>query len=485
MELKKIGIVSSGSSETDAQIVLNEGMEKEVKVEDLVLIDNRAGNKVLAVCRKGTGTNESISTAAFSPGVGYARSGRKPSSAKEFFSFSLSVIGDVTGGLRQNKLVIAPSSDVEVFSDGENPMDCLGKSDFTLGYYKEHPTWPVPVSARFIPYHMGVFSVTGGGKSFLARHEIIPLLRKAGYDIMIFDWKGSDYVPYFETVVMFSDIALDEEVVMSYLAAKMDYFGYSGDYRYRNSIRDALEDVIYEGRWRDEKPSEVRDFLESTVVGIIMNDNRDFRDKNKTSSVGTRYIRKFVKYLKKLTEEDFKNICGKKTSEDIVRLARQKHTVVFDISESGKDEKLAVFLSAAKYLRQLMEQKQDLKIALVIDEGPQYCPFQPSGIENETTEIISQLCALGRSYHLAIVILSQGIAGEIGINASIRRNLNTQFIGKIHPLDMMEASNLLSGLKIDPTFLVSLPEGHFYFLGNMNPSPIPLLISFKIDGEKK
>ncbi|MDQ1281298.1 MAG: hypothetical protein QG670_2563 [Thermoproteota archaeon] len=66
-------------------------------------------------------------------------------------------------------------------------MNYLGKFDFTLGCYKEHPMWPVPVNARFIPYHMGIFSVTGGGKSFFARHEIIPLLRKAGYDVMIFD----------------------------------------------------------------------------------------------------------------------------------------------------------------------------------------------------------------------------------------------------------------------------------------------------------
>lgn len=49
--MKKIGIVSSGSSKTDAQIILNEGMEKEVKVEDLILIDNRASNKILKTAR--------------------------------------------------------------------------------------------------------------------------------------------------------------------------------------------------------------------------------------------------------------------------------------------------------------------------------------------------------------------------------------------------------------------------------------------------
>lgn len=73
------------------------------------------------------------------------------------------------------------------------------------------------------------------------------------------------------------------------------------------------------------------------------------------------------------------------------------------------------------------------------------------------------------------------IAGEIGVNAAVRRNLNTQFIGKIHPLDMDEAGKLLSQLDIDPKFLLTLEEGYFYFLGKMNPSPIPLLIHFDIE----
>ncbi len=477
--MKDIGIVSSPSSETEAQMVLNEGLEKEVKVEDLVVIENKAGNRILAVCRKGTGNNDNIRADAFSPGVAYAKSGRKPSTAKEFYGFSLSVIGDVTNVLKQNKLIIAPSSTVRIFETGDNPMKMLGASDSTLGFYKEHPQWPIPVNVKFVPYHIGIFSVTGGGKSYLARYEVIPLLQKAGYDIIIFDWKGSDYVPYFEARVDFSDIALDDDVVMSYLVSKMDSFGYSGEYRYRNNISDALEDVIYEGKWRQVETENLREFIESNVVGILAGENRDAR--GNITSFGQRYIRKFKKYLKKLKDEDFRNILGQMTPENIVKLAKEKHIVVLDISESGKDEKLSIFLSIAKYLQDLMEQKQTLDIAIVIDEGPQYCPFKPVGIENDTTEIISQLCALGRSYHLSVVILSQGIAGEIGINASIRRNLNTQFIGKIHPLDIYEAASLLSGLKLDPTFLVSLPEGHFYFLGSMNPSPIPLLISFNID----
>lgn len=479
--MRKIGIVASGSSETRARVILNEGEEKTVKVEDLVLIKNQNGNDVFAVCREGMGSNDNLKTGSYSPGVAYARRGRKPSSAKEFYDFKLSFIGDVTTSLQQNKLIIAPCSDVYVFEDKDNPMAYLGSGDITVGYYKEHPDWNVPVDAKFIPYHIGVFSVTGGGKSFLARYELIPLFRKAGYDALIFDWKGSDYVPHFDKVINFSEIALDEDVVVSYLTSKMDYFGYTGENKFRNAVRDALEDAIYETEWREKPSQDVKKFLEQNVVRIIRAEHLD-RQGN-VDSWGRRYIRKFRKALRKLEEKDFENILGKLTPDDILSIVKEAHVAVIDVSQTGKDEKLSIFLSIAKHLRELMEKKERLNLALLIDEGPQYCPFRPRGLEYDTTEMISQLCALGRSYCLSVVLLSQGMAGEIGINASIRRNLNTQFIGKIHPLDVFEASQMLSALDLDPNFLVSLPEGHFYFLGNMNPSPVPLLITFSIEEE--
>jgi DNA helicase HerA-like ATPase len=155
--------------------------------------------------------------------------------------------------------------------------------------------------------------------------------------------------------------------------------------------------------------------------------------------------------------------------------------VVIDLSTGGKQEKLSIFLSIAKHLCRLMERKERLDLAVIIDEGPQYCPYQPKGIENRTMEMISDLCALGRSYNLSVVLLSQGIAGEIGINASIRRNLNTQFIGKLNPLDFDEALRLLGQADIDPKYLILMPVGDFYLTGKMNASPIPLLVHFDID----
>lgn len=82
--MRKIGIVASGSTVIDAAVILNEGEEKKVKAEDLVVIDNRNGNKIMSVCRTGVGSNENLRIAGFSPGIAYARLGRHPSTAKEY-----------------------------------------------------------------------------------------------------------------------------------------------------------------------------------------------------------------------------------------------------------------------------------------------------------------------------------------------------------------------------------------------------------------
>jgi DNA helicase HerA-like ATPase len=82
--------------------------------------------------------------------------------------------------------------------------------------------WKVPqYCPEYISHHIGVFGITGSGKSYLTRYQIIPLLRNAGYDVMIFDWKGSDYAPYYKDVVNMGDIQLDEQSVYSYLAEKL------------------------------------------------------------------------------------------------------------------------------------------------------------------------------------------------------------------------------------------------------------------------
>jgi hypothetical protein len=261
----------------------------------------------------------------------------------------------------------------------------------------------------------------------------------------------------------------------------MDYFGYyQSQMIERNPIRTALETVIYESNWRSfDEPEKLRDHLQTMVRTEIEKENMDEKT-GKLTYWGRNYMRRFEKCLAKLSDDELRNILGKTGPAEIVEAVKQHNVVVIDLGTGSKQEKLSIFLSIATHLCKLMERKEQLNLAVVIDEGPQYCPFMPRGIENQTMETISELCALGRSYNLSVVLLSQGIAGEIGINAAIRRNLNTQFIGKLNPLDLDEAMKLLGQADIDSKYLILMPVGDFYITGKMNASPIPLLIHFDI-----
>jgi DNA helicase HerA-like ATPase len=480
--LRKIGIVASGSTVMDAAVILGESEEQHVKAEDLVLIHNRNGNEIMAVCRGGLGSNENLRTSNYSPGVAYARMGRHPSNAKEFYAFGLSVAGDVSEKtLKENKMLIAPSSEVEIFEETDNPMNILGSPSSTIGYYKDHSNWKVPINSQFTCYHMGIFAATGAGKSLLTRYEVIPFVRSAGYKVLIFDWKGSDYAPFFSNTFEISDLGLDDDTVIDYLCSAMDYFGYyQSQMMERNPIRAALETIIYDSNWRKcDEPQELRKHLQSMVKAEIEKENMDEKT-GKLGYWGRNYIRRFEKCIAKLSDDELRNIMGKTGPAEIVEAVRQHDIIVIDLGTGSKQEKLSIFLSIAKYLCKLMEKKEQLDLAVIIDEGPQYCPFMPKGIETQTMETISELCALGRSYRLSVVLLSQGIAGEIGINAAIRRNLNTQFIGKLNPLDLDEAMKLLGQADIDSKYLILMPVGDFYITGKMNASPIPLLIHFDI-----
>jgi hypothetical protein len=271
--LEQIGVVASQSSENSAFMVLQEGKEGTVTNETLVLIDNRAGNRILAVCRGGFGYNEALRTSAYTPGIAYAKRGHGPSSSKEYFGFRLVVIGDVTEGVvKQNTMIIAPGSPVYRFNEKLNPMRFLYKSDFTIGYYANgHKSWTIPLMAEYLSHHIGVFGVTGSGKSFLCRYQLIPVLREYGYDVLVLDWKGSDYAPYYPgNVISMGDVELDDNAVVSYLAEALNYFG-GGDAGQR--VVNYLDEVVSTTDWRGRTVLETKEKLLQNLLEVIRDDN--------------------------------------------------------------------------------------------------------------------------------------------------------------------------------------------------------------------
>ena len=507
----KIGIIASGSTFTTAFVVLEVEMPKEVHHEDLCLIVNlNSPNGVIAVVRDGKSVDENLNPGRYSPGIGRARHGLNVPSQRKQEMLELDIIGESPeeGTLRQNRTLIAPQSDVFLLEDVDKPMNRLldkdTKPEFTIGYYRDHPEWRIPVKPIYISYHIGVYGTTGAGKTMLIVYEIIPTLRQAGYHIIIIDWKGKSkedsYTKFFqENIVKWSDISLDEETIISFLSSQMRDFGYTGDKREKNPVREALADTVYSPEFQSLiSPDPSPEGPDSSLALITLEDairhrieSDHLNAKREVTSWGRRHLRRFQKYFRKLKAKDLKAISGDKSARDVIEQALSTDMpLVVDLGSLTPNQKRTLFLAIAEQIEDMAEEEQKLGLALVIDEGPQYCPWKPErGVSWDTTKAIQRLCATGRSADLAIVIASQGVAGEVGLNAAVRRNLNTSFIGRIGASDLStnEVNQLIQSLKLKPDYLLGMegPGGKrlFYFQGRMSPSTKPLLISFDIEDE--
>ncbi|MEM2527390.1 MAG: DUF87 domain-containing protein, partial [Candidatus Bathyarchaeia archaeon] len=330
----------------------------------------------------------------------------------------------------------------------------------------------------FLPYHVGVYGSTGCGKSWFTRHILIPLYRRAGYKVLILDWSGTDYAPMLrnEEVIRISEIALDEESILSYFQDKTFNFARN------DTIKDCFDEFIdgwtakvKEAYLNSENPaehlySELKEHVETVIAGIKREDSR------------AAAYRAQKRVFRRLKPQDLYPVMGVLSIEELFQELERKGMLAIDMGGALTEAKLGFFLSLSKYLYGLMESGRNLGVALIIDEAPQYAPWDARGIQAETCEMIKNLAALGRKRMLNLTLIAQGIKGEIGVNAAVRRNLNTHFFGRIHPLDASGeggASEWLSPYGISPNHLLQLKPGRFYFAGAMNPSPVPLLITYK------
>lgn len=483
--MRFIGRVADGATETKARLILLKGMENCVVAEDLVLIKNGGEtspiNQILGVLREGLGKNEFLSYTSYRPDVAYIRHGGEPSGAREVYSFAIEPIGVITdNGLEPNRAIIQPRSPVYLLEEEDRPLEYVAKGKDVVwsdAYVEGHPSWKVPFDKNFIPYHVGVYGSTGCGKSWFTRYILIPLYRRVGYKVLILDWSGSDYVPLLreDEVIRLSEIALDEESIMSYLSNKT--FNFSRN----ETIKEIFDEFVdgWHGKVKEayasgENPAEylykeMKSYVEGAAAGI----------EHKVSRAAA--LRALRRVLRRLKPSDLQPIMGVLTVEELLVELERKGILAIDMGGALTEAKLGFFLSLSKYLYSLMETGRNLGIALIVDEAPQYAPWDARGIQAETCEMIKNLAALGRKRMLNLTLISQGIKGEIGVNAAVRRNLNTHFFGRIHPLDASGeggASEWLSPYGISASHLLQLKPGRFYFAGAMNPSPVPLLITY-------
>jgi hypothetical protein len=479
--LRLIGRVGDGSTETHARVILLKDVEREVRSEELVLVrnggDENPVNVIIGVLREGLGKNEFLSHSAYRPDVAYLKYGGEPSGAREVYSFRIMPIGVMgANGMEPNKTIIAPRSTVYLLEDSDNPLDLLvagvKEPHYLPAYMEGHERWRIPVLVEFIPYHVGVFGSTGSGKSWLARYVLTKLYLENGFSVLILDWSGTDYAPHFQgKTISISDIQLDEASILAYLENISYNFGNN------TNMREAFDEFVEGWYSKVEEvgrdPEKLYQLLKNRVWNNIENISRnDWRDTAK---------RAYRRVFRKLKSMDLRPLMGGLTIESILERLKREKILVIDMSGVGAESKLGFFLSLGSEIYRIMDAGENVRIALIVDEAPQYAPWDPHGIQIDTSEMIKNLAALGRKRGLNLTLISQGIKGEIGINAAVRRNLNTYFIGRIHPLDASGeggAAEWLTPYGIHPEQLLLLKPGRFYFSGIMNPSPVPLLLTF-------
>ena len=484
--MKLIGRIADGSTETKARVILLKELEREIISEELVIIKNgnRDDYQILGVLREGLGKNEFLNHTSYKPDVAYMKYGGEPSGAREVYSFLIQPIGVITNnGIEPNRKIIQPRSPVYLLEDNDNPFEHMAKGIDVIwldAYLDRHENWKIPIDKTFIPYHVGIYGSTGSGKSWFTRYILIPLYIRAGYKVLVLDWSGSDYAPYYENsdeseVININDIALDEESIISYFKDKTNNFASN------SSIGDAFDEFVYgwiekvkDAKNQQNPAKTLYENLKNHVDNYVKKiERRDWRESAERAK---------NRVFRRLNYTDLESIMGIINVEELLKKFENKKILVIDMSRILAEAKLGFFLTLGKYLYNLMEMGRNLNIALIIDEAPQYAPWSPSDLQKETTEMIKNLAALGRKRMLNLTLIAQGIRGEIGINASVRRNLNTHFFGRIHPLDAGGeggAAEWLSPYGIQPDHMLQLKPGKFYFSGAMNPSPVPLLITYK------
>ena len=461
-----VGFVASGSRSSWCYVLLVEGMEDKVKEECLAYVVDR-GQKVLGILRSGMGVDENLRVGAYSPGVAYARKGMKPSSSRRSFTYVFSAIGRVgdDGEIGENRLILKPGSPVYLCM--ENPFEKIGGNHLYAARHWEKP-WRIPFDPAGIPMHILVVGSTGSGKSFLTRSVILPLMREAGYSVLAFDWHGCDYAPYVkeDEKMSMGDVEMDGAAAARYVGAKAMFFGYSAsDNKPYRALRGVMEGS---GGWRCRDPRSLQEWIMNEMADIM------------GEKAWVRVERAVERGLSRLKEEDWKRILGRTGPSEMIGKARMNGFLVVDMGGFGGEEKLSVFLSIAGEVKSRIEKGEEMNLCMVIDEAPQYAGYNAKGTQQYTRDVIRDLAATGRKHRLSLVLVSQGLAGEIGVDASVRRNLNTHFIGRILPQDRREVEEMLGAYHIDYEGLLRLERGQFYFEGRMNPFPTPILISFDI-----
>jgi DNA helicase HerA-like ATPase len=351
------------------------------------------------------------------------------------------------GEVREITHVVTPGSRVYVLDASLLGGAFRGSHYIHVGTHK-HSGWPLPLDARYITHHIGVFGATGMGKSRLVR-VLIDELTARSCRVVVFDHTGVDYAPYYRTVIKSIDIRIPPSILASVLArvAQLHWQTY-GEYL-------EIAAMTHEGKWS-------RDGFAAHLKRTMKRLNA----REATAEKAELFIRNFA------SEQFFEELNSRVMPPESV-LSIDASPVVIDMSyDTDLSVKQAIVASVIETAwARVKRERKPASTVFVIDEAQNYAPSEWTISKDAIETTVRE----GRKWGLSVILASQRIAGDV--DPSIRANLGTVFFSRLTaPADLREISAYMDLAEINEGVLAQLQPREFFVAGLMNPLRKPVLL---------
>jgi len=531
-ELELMGYVLSGATTSEAKIQLTELGERRVFEGMIVLIENQNGREVLARVDSLVPINEFYQIGDAWTEV--RRKGMEISVAREvgkrYIVGDLALLGELGDeGLTEVKFPPEPGDRVYTISD----LKKYSKKLFGVEYGDTGYIWygsivgykdvPLPLNVENLTMHMGVFGITGSGKSYGVGYLIEQLsripykfnsteVRELALPVLIVDANGDylDYLNHYENFGRIGNFKKVYRFVFSNsperfmpntkeITIDLDQF----------TARELAEFItIYKTGGRELNELQVsalervlREVGEYGYTELFKNNIEDVYDKLTELSTGrdapihhstARAVRSAVEKFHKDVIEDLKLITTNPEINEkfIDEITTKPSLVLIDFSVEGSPGvpltlkqlviayiSLLLFKTFTKYKTQAKNYTQERYLLFIIEEAQNYVP----NVSNYpvswtlTRDYLAQIATQGRKFGLCLCLVSQRPAF---IDPVVLSMMNTLIIHRISPEDASYIKKVCGGLpKSLEGRLTTLGRGKAIITGQMNVLGYPVLVN--------
>jgi DNA helicase HerA-like ATPase len=546
MEEMKIGIILSGATTQTAACQLIESAEKGKVKEGMFVIVESEGRKILARISQIIPYNLYLE-----PGTTWSETIRKGLSvpldiARQYEICELELLTrvnshkDIEYPPRPGDAVFRISSSFDrEYVEGifnikpdrflyeRKDAGPVYKGIIFFGSLSGYSRLPIPLDIEKIPMHIGVFGVTGSGKSFNVGYLIEKLVdipkgeERASFPMIIVDAHG-DYLDYIEEVKKNGKIPewVKTNYVKRFVLHKM-WIRLSRDYgeliepmAINLNLFDprALAEMIilfHKGTLEgaDQQVNLLVNALEEKDgdFNLIFSDKALFSDFIKhvdsyqfkrEGEFEPRYHRETVEAVKRALNEfrridtDYKLLLSQKDSilakENFVdKITEERGVCIIDFSGKGspeldiKTQQLIIHYISTFLLKKFIEYKTSGKhkpkfLLFILEEAQMFCPSPSYPLETAIAKkSLARIAAEGRKFGISLCLITQrpSFVDEIALTMC-----NTFFIHRISFEDVRVVRGIVGNLPESiARRLTRLSTGEVIISGQMLPSPFPVL----------